>query len=142
MFCRSGTVAQRRYERDVLVTMAGYVVLTFLAAYLVRHGHLRGWVLYVWSVLPAIPVIAVIARMGRYLQEETDEYQRLLTMRSILVGTAALLGSLVVNDFVRAFAGVPAFPPFATFMIFCVAMGITQCVQKLRDRPASEEGAR
>ena len=142
MFCRSGSAAKKRYERDVIITMAGYVLLTFAVAFLVRHGHVHGWALYVWSVLPALPIIGVIARMGRYLQEETDEYQRLVATRSILVGTAALLGSLVVNDFVRSFAGVAAFPPFTTFVLFCAAMGIAEGVQKLRDRPAPEEGSR
>jgi len=142
MFCRSGSPAQRRYERDVLIIMSLYVVLTFADAFLVKHGHLHGWALYVCSVLPALPIIVVIVRMGRYLQEETDEYQRLVTMRSILVGTAALLGSLVVNDFIRGFAGAEGLPPFATFVIFGVAMGSTKAVQRLRDRAAPEEGSR
>ena len=90
--------------------------------------------LYFWSILPAIPVVGVIVRMGRYLQTEKDEYQRLLAMQAILVGTAALLATLVVNDFVRAFAGVAALPPFTSFLIFCAGMAITQLVQRLRDR--------
>ncbi|MGI4831254.1 MAG: hypothetical protein ACRYFU_24185, partial [Janthinobacterium lividum] len=68
-----------------------------------------------------------------------DEYQRLMAMRAILVGTAALLGTLVVNDFLRAFAHTPALSPFVSFIIFCVGTAITQLVQTLRNRvPASD----
>ena len=76
----------------------------------------------------------VMVNMGRYLKEESDEYLRLRMIRSLLVATAALLGPLVVSDFVRAYAGAPAFPPFACFVTFCMAFGIANGVQKLRDR--------
>ncbi len=90
--------------------------------------------LYFWSVLPSIPVIAIIARTGRYLKEEKDEYQRLMTMQAILTGTAALLGTILVSDFLRSFARTGALPPFAGFLIFCAGMAGTQAFQKLRNR--------
>ena len=136
--CGPSSPAKKRYERDVLRLMVGYLVLVFGVAWIVRHGHLQGWRAYFFSVLPAIIIIALLARMGSYLGEEKDEYQRLLTIRSILVGTAALLGTLVVNDFVRAFAGAGAIPPFAGFMVFMVAMGLTQLVQWAQSRGGGE----
>lgn len=134
MFCKGSTGPKKRYERDTRRMMAAYVVVVLCSKWFVKHDGGEKFYLYFWSVLPAIPVIAVIARMGRYLKEENDEYQRLLAMQSILVGTAALLGTVVVNDFVRTFANAPALPPFSTFIIFCVGMGITQLFHKLRDR--------
>jgi peptidoglycan/LPS O-acetylase OafA/YrhL len=139
MLCKGSTVARKRYERDVLKFVAAYVVVLFCSVWLLKHDGHEKFFLYFWSVLPAVPIIALIARMGRYLQQETDEYQRLLAMYSILVGTAALLGTVVVNDFVRSFAGVGALPPFSTFVIFCAGMGITQFVQKLGDRRTADE---
>jgi hypothetical protein len=90
--------------------------------------------LYGLSVLPALPIIVVIVAMGRYLGEEKDEYQRLKMMQAILVGTAALLTTVIVNDFVQTFAHTVAFPPFTSFIIFAAAMAIVQGVQRLRDR--------
>ena len=134
MFCKGRTVAKKRYERDTLRMMAAYGVVLLCASWFVKHDGGEKSFLYFWSVIPAIPVIAVIVRMGRYLKEEKDEYQRLLAMQSILVGTAALLGSEVVNDFLRAFAKAPALPPFSTFIIFCAGMGGTQQVERVRNR--------
>jgi hypothetical protein len=123
-----------------MMTMAVYLVVVICATLLVRHGLVHGWAVYVWSVLPALPVMVVIAQMGRYLQEENDEYLRLITMRSLLVATAALLGMLVVSDFLRSYTPTGDLPPFVSFMVFCVAFGLAQAVQKLRDR-AREDGS-
>jgi len=139
MFCADRTAAFKRYQRRVQVAMAVYFVVILGAAWVVKHLAVVGWRLYFWSVLPAVPIMVVIVAMGRYLQEESDEYQRLMMMRSILVGTAALLGTIVVSDFVRAFAEVDPFPPFASFIVFAVAMAIAQAVQKLRDRSVGDE---
>lgn len=134
MFCKGASPARKRYERDLFRFMAVYALLLFGCSWILHQHGAEHLTLYALSVLPALPVLAVIFRMGRYLREETDEYQRMLAMQAILVGTAALLGTLVVNDFLRAFAGSPALPPFVSFVLFCAGMGLTQLVQKLRDR--------
>ncbi len=131
--------AGKRYQRRVLTTMAVYMALLFGVVTLVKHVHVQGVLLYVVAVLPAVPVILVLAAMGRYLQEETDEYLRMVTMRSLLVGTAALMGVIVVNDFLQAIAERPSLPPFTCFIVFFVAFGIAQVVQKLQNRGGGDE---
>jgi hypothetical protein len=138
IFCKERSAAFKRYQRRVMTVMAAYLLILLSASWIVKHGHLHGWQLYFWSALPAIPVILVIVAMGRYLSEEKDEYLRLRTMRALLVATGALLGTLVASDFLQAFAGAPAFPPFTSFVIFCVAFAIAQLVLKLRDRASDE----
>ncbi len=139
MFCSGASAAKKRYERDVLRFMAAYVVVILCSAWFVKHdGHERFY-LYFWSVIPAIPILGVLVRMGQYLQEEKDEYQRWLVMQAILVGTALLLGTVVVNDFLRAFANAAGLPPFAGFMIFCMGMAVMQVVQRLRNRVSADE---
>jgi hypothetical protein len=134
MFCKDETLARKRFQKRTILTMAVYLALVVCATLLVRHGLVHGWAVYVWSVLPALPVIAVIGLMGQYLQEETDEYLRLMTMRSLLVATAALLGMLVVSDFLRSYTESGDIPPFVSFMVFCLAFAMARGVQKLRDR--------
>ena len=57
-----------------------------------------------------------------------------MTMQSLLIGTAALVITLLVNDFLRAFAKASPLDPFVAFVIFSAAMGLTQAVQWLRNR--------
>ncbi len=137
--CETSTTASKRYQRRTAWTMSGYVLVVFGTAWEVRHHFLHGWLLYLLAVLPALPVIFSVVLMGRYLQEETDEYLRVQTTRSILVGTAALLATIVVNDFIRSYTEASGVPPFAGFVIFCVAFGLAQMVQTLRNRSGDEE---
>ena len=134
-FCVGSSAAKRRYQRDSLRWMAVYLVVLAGSALMVRHEALRGWELYFWSVLPSIPVLGVVWRMGRYLREETDEYLRLLTMQAILVGAGLLVAVLMVSDFLRGFANMGALPPFVDFIIFCGGMAATQAWQSLQNRP-------
>ncbi len=119
--------------------MVAYALLLLCASYIIRHDHPHRFALYFLAVLPAVPIIGVLGRLGRYLQQETDEYQRLHAMQATLLGAAGLLGTLVVNDFLRAFAGTGALPPFIGFMIFFTGVGLTQIVQRLRDRVPADD---
>ncbi len=139
MFCRGSSAAKKRYGKDVLRFMAAYAVVLFCSAWFVKHDGGEKFYLYFWSVLPSLPVIGVIVRMGRYLKEEKDEYQRLMAMQAILVGTAALLGTVLVSDFLRSFAGLGALPPFVAFLIFCAGMAATEAVQRIRNRVPDDE---
>ena len=56
----------------------------------------------------------------------------------MLVGTAALLGVIVVSDFLQAIAERPALPPFTCFIVFFLAFGTAQGVQKMRNRGGSD----
>jgi hypothetical protein len=139
LLCRSQSIAQKRYQRDVMIFMAVYLVLVLCSALIVKHGAPAHFLLYLFSVVPAVPIIGVIARMARYLHEETDEYQRLIRMESILVGAGAMLAVVVVSDFLRTFAHTGDLPPFTLFLVFALSMAATELVQYLRNRvPANE----
>lgn len=135
---KNDTSAWKRCQRAVLQFMAAYVVVLLCSAWFVKHDGAEHFYLYFWSIIPAVPIIAAIVRMGRYLREETDEYQKLVRMRAILGGTAALLGALVVNDFLRAFAHVAGFGPFILFAIFALAMIATELSQRLANQVRDE----
>lgn len=137
--CGVSTPAGKRYQRRVMVTMSLYVVVLLAAVVIVKLGHPQGWLLYTIALVPALPILAMMGSLALYLQEEKDEYLRLITMRSLLVGTAALLGVLVVNDFLRAISGAGAIPAFSSWVIFCVALGVAQAVQTRRDRVRDDD---
>lgn len=118
--------------------MAGYFVVLLGATWSLGHGGGHGWLVYFWSVLPALPILGVFWQMSLYLREETDEYQRWQVTQSLLVGAGCLLGSVMVNDFLRAFAHVAGLPPFVSFLIFFAGVALTQMVQRLTNRTSDE----
>ena len=133
-FCEIKTPASKRYQRRVFVTMSVYLVVLFASILVVRHTHPHGWLLYTIAVLPALPLLGFMGSMGVYLQEEKDEYIRLMTMRSLVAGTAVLLMVLVVSDFLRTISGAGALAPFTSWVTFFLAFGVAQGIQQMRNR--------
>ena len=136
--CGTSTPAGKRYQRRVIQAMSIYLAMVLGAVTLVKHTHLHGWVLYTVALLPALPMLAMLAALGVYLQEEKDEYVRMLTMRSLLAGTAALLAVLVVNDFLRSISGAGALPVFTSWIVFFVVFGVAQAVQTMGNRVSDD----
>jgi xanthosine utilization system XapX-like protein len=133
-FCGTTTPASRRYQQRMLVTMLLYLAVTLGVVTIVKHAHPHGWLLYAIALVPALPMLAMMGALGVYLQEEKDEYIRLITMRSLLAGTAVLLAVLVVNDVLRSISGTAALPAFTGWVVFFVAFGAAQGVQTMRNR--------
>jgi peptidoglycan/LPS O-acetylase OafA/YrhL len=133
------TVPGKRYRRRVLTAMSLYIVILFSCLKLVKSVPIHGWALYLLAVLPAVPVLAVLVSLARYLREESDEYLRMLTVRSLLVAAGAVLAASVVDDFLRmiAHAGPPM--PLLYFIVFFVSFGIAQVVQEVVSREVSDE---
>jgi hypothetical protein len=131
--------AAKRYMRRIMIAMWSWVVIIFGALTLGRHVIKHGWPLYVMSVLLTLPVIGIFAIMGRYLQEETDEYRRLLAVRSLIIATGVLLTTIFVNDFLRVSAHWAGLPPFLSFEIFAVVFCIAQAIQWKASRGRNDE---
>ncbi len=133
------TPAKARFRRRMLRFVVAYFVLLLSSGWLARHGKPGGWEIYVFAAMPALGILGMMVGVGRYLQEETDEFQRMMVMRSLLVGTAAMLSTIVVSDFLRELTPASALPPFLTFIIFCVGLSSAQLVQMLRNRPEKDD---
>lgn len=133
------TAAGKRYRRRVLIAMSLYVVILFSCMKFVKAVPMHAWALYLLAVLPALPVLAVLVILARYLQEETDEYLRMLTVRSLLVAAGAMLATIVVNDFLRIIAHGGPLMPFVCFTVFFVSFGIAQLVQEAASRRGGDE---
>jgi hypothetical protein len=116
--------ATRRYVGAFWVSMSLYVVLVIAVPVLIKVYHIKGALLLGLSALPALPLLAMISVMGRYLLE-TDEYMRALQTKRMMVALAALLGACSIYGFVEVFANAPHLPVFMIFPAFCALWGVT-----------------
>src|ERR1700733_12068595 len=74
------------------------VVTLAVAHEAAEHASVSKSLVMVLDLLPAIPILAMILVMSRYLTRETDEFIRLLVTRSLLWG----IGTTMVADIVLA----------------------------------------
>lgn len=120
------TAAGRRYLRRFVPAMIGYVVVLFASLRFIEAQHPTGPLLWLLGVAPAIPIIAVIAVMGLYMMEETDEFLRTVLVQSMLWGIGVTLALCTAWGFLENVGAVPHFPLYLIFPIFCGAFGLAQ----------------
>ena len=131
--------AERRYTRRMLIAMSIYILLVLITTHLVRREHVTGWWLYVFAVLPSLPILRVLQVVGLYLKEETDEYVRQQVINSLLWAMAAVLAITAFTDFLRSYTSFAGLPPFTVFVSFWMIFGITQAVQSRLNRVPTDE---
>jgi hypothetical protein len=73
--------------------------------------------------LPALPIGAVIWAMGRYLDEEQDEFQRMKQVRSMMLAFGLTLFVCTAWGFISQYAEVWALPLYLVFPLFCGLWG-------------------
>lgn len=131
---RSSSVAGRRYTARILVAMTAYAALLVLTIHLFRTGAPTGPLKYALALLPAIPIVAVVAFMALYLKEEDDEFRRMKTTQGMLGGLLLTLGGGTVWGFLEVFAEAPHVPLYWVFPIFCVGLGLSSAALEWRYR--------
>jgi len=126
--------AGRRYLKRFIPAMVAYLVLIFGASYAFRDPGLTGPLAWAIAVAPALPIVAVIAIMGLYIKEETDEFQRRILIESMLWGFGVTLTVTTVSGFLEMYVHTPGLQSFWAFPIFCLAMGVSQLFVRRRYR--------
>jgi len=127
--------AERAYVLRLLASMGAYVLVALAVKFWLKSGQPpRGAWLYAAAMLPAAPILAAIAAIGRYLVEESDEYLRAILVRAVVWATGITLVVATVRDFLIEYARFePTLSGFG-FFVFCVAFGVIQSVIRLVER--------
>ena len=118
--------AGRRYVKRFIPVMAVYIVLVLGVSWTFNILEPSGPVAWLLAAAPAVPLLGVIAAMGLYLSEETDEFQRNVLVESILWGLGLTMAGLSVWGFLEIYVDAPKLPTFLAFPIWCGAMGLSQ----------------
>lgn len=120
------SLAGRRYMARFTPAMLGYVAVLCGSLWSITHLSPSGPMLWVLAVAPAIPVIAVIASMGLYLVEETDEFLRSVLVQSMLWGIGVTLTLTTAWGFLENAGLLPHPPLYLIFPLFCGSFGLAQ----------------
>lgn len=123
--------AVRRYVVRLLAMMSLYIGFLTIALRMVGRGSVTGVPAYLLAVLPALAITGVFWAIGRLLVEETDEYQRLLFVRQILIAIAFALSVATVYGFLENFGLAPHVDAFYVAVLWFGGLGIGGFVNKL-----------
>jgi hypothetical protein len=139
MECTPKTRAARSYTRRIMITMAFYMVACILAVAARNNLHTDRFLVIILAIATAIPLVAVIAIVGLYLKEETDEFQRELLVQQLLWATGLTLTSTSTWGMLEMFSGLPRLPAFYIFVIFWIFFGLASFPLRRRYRTVADE---
>jgi hypothetical protein len=131
------TPAQQRHNRRTLWVSGIYAVVLLAAVYLFKHGLVTGPAAWVTAILPGIATSGFFLNYGRYLADETDEYQRMLQTRQVLIGTGLMLSTTVIWGFLEGFGLVGHILAWNWAVIWLVGNGIGGAVNWVAERRAA-----
>jgi xanthosine utilization system XapX-like protein len=120
------TPAARRYLARFVPAMLAYVGMLFGSLWVIRNLDPQGPLLWALAIAPALPIIAVIAIMGLYLVEETDEFVRATLAQAMLWGIGITLAGCTAWGFLENADVVPHMPLYLVFPMFCGSFGLAQ----------------
>lgn len=118
------STARRRYIAWFIPTMLAYVVAVLGVTWMFTNHPPAAPVSYAIALLPAFPVLGVIAILGRYLAEETDEFIRMRHVTGLLIAIALTLSFCATWGFLEIYVDVPKVGIFHVVWIFFGAMGL------------------
>jgi hypothetical protein len=131
---RSWTPALARRNRRSMRAAAIYAVLLMIVTWLHVLHPVQGPLAYALALLPAIPVVAMVAAIGLYFREETDEFERAVRTENALWATGATLAIATVWGFAEMLAGALHANSFIWFPVWAVCGGIAEFFVRRRYR--------
>lgn len=129
------TLAAKNYRRRFMVVTLVYVALIALNVAISRTFAPPQIVLGMMAVLTSLPIVGMIAVMGLYIREETDEFVRYRLVTAMLVAIGILLSLTSILGFLQFEHIVGAVPVFFAFPAWCMFFGVVQgilCARELR----------
>ena len=133
------TAAAKRYQRRFTIASVLYGVMIAANVVISRALSPSQLVLGLMALITALPIVAMLAVMGLYLREETDEFIRHRLVTSMLAAIGILLSATSILGFLQFEKIVGEVPVFLAFPIWCLLFGAVQGVLCARDRNSGEE---
>lgn len=126
--------AKKTLLRRLLVSLVAYEVVFGGTMYWVYRMKLEGAVLFAMALLPTLAVVGLIVAMARYLADEVDEFHRLLVVRCLLWGTAAVMTSVCFHCLLQLFGWTGKWPAVVELALFFAAALVAKLTYRVANR--------
>ena len=109
---RSLTSVQRRTLGLIFANMMLIGLISAGTHFALASSHRARALVVLFAALPAFPMLAIILLLGRYLVRETDEFIRMMVVKSLLWGAAATVaGDMMQSSLVALSPGFWSLDP-------------------------------
>ena len=122
-----------RYNRRFMAAMLAYALGLGISTWAHQQGASDPRLLVALALLPALPTVAIVWIMARYLAEETDEYLRHRSIQAALAGLGCVLALGSLWGFLETFGLVPHVWAWWVMPVWALGMGLWQAAVKVRE---------
>lgn len=129
-----GSKAMLHYNNRMLAASLAYVAGLLVAVAIHERFEPVPVITFLITLLPTAPALAMVAVMGRYLIEETDEYLRYRASLAALIGLGIVLCLGTIWGFLETFGLVPNIFAWWVVPVWAIGLGIGQATLARRDR--------
>jgi hypothetical protein len=134
MDCKTNNPAARRFTYRFIVAMLLYAVFSVLSICGLLLWHPTGILIWLWALLPALPIGGAVFLTRRYMSEEKDEFQRAFLVQSLLGGIGATLIVTTAWGFLENYAHFRRLDILMIWPLYLIFMGISYGLVKARYR--------
>jgi hypothetical protein len=97
--------------------------------YTLAHGYSTKSLVILFGLLAAIPILGILLVLGRYLARETDEYVRMMVVKSLLWAAAVIVVATTLQSALAEWSAVWVLSPNeTTIMTFDLFVAVTTVV--------------
>ena len=126
---------RRRFRLISMAAWGAYCLAVFvISGWLGWEPPKTGLGLYLTAILPALPVGVAIFALYRYFSEEPDEFQRMVQIKAMLIGTGLTMFTCTAWGFLAQYAHVWAPPLYLVFPIWWAFFGLATPLVNLKYR--------
>jgi hypothetical protein len=130
---RSRSPAMRAYLIRMTVLMLLYLAAIVLAVSWFRgESPPQGATAVLVAILPGLPILGVFWAIGRLLVETTDEYQRMLFVKQVLIATGLTMSIVTIWGFLQNFDQAPVVPGFYAVVVWFAMFGVGGAIARFR----------
>jgi hypothetical protein len=131
---RPRTPAWTRRSRQTMVSAVVYAAVLLVVIF-VRIAHpLQGVLAYALAIVPALPVVAMVWVMGRYIRDEADEFERTVYIENALWAAGAVLSIATIWGFAEMLANAPHVASWLWFPLWCLFTAVADIFTRRRYR--------
>ncbi|MBY0303750.1 MAG: hypothetical protein B7Y43_13450 [Sphingomonas sp. 28-62-20] len=125
------SLALRRHDRAIIGLSLAYAAALIGANLVFKGAAPNGPLAYAVAVLPALPIIGMFAAIGRYLNEEQDEYVRMLAVRKTLIASAFALSIATAWGFLESFNVAGHVDSYYIAVLWFGGLGVGACFNQI-----------
>lgn len=128
--CGNSSAAMVTYNRRMIFSSLGYVVLLLAGAAVARYYAPSVPVRIALAAIVSLPVLLMIRAMALLLREEKDEYLRMRIVEQSLIATGFLLVAATLYGFLNVFDLAPKLDAYLVVPAWAVGLALGRLFQR------------